>query len=77
MAMQKMSKDELRKEFGPFPELTFEENEEILEARSWGYWSQYPAYPDAEAQARATLKGARNYLRREADRIKAAQNPST
>lgn len=46
----------------PFPELTEDENEVVFEARACGFASFYPALPDAEAQARNTLAGARKWL---------------
>lgn len=47
---------------GAFPELTPEENNVIFRARIKGFASFYPAFPSAEAQARATLAGARKWL---------------
>lgn len=47
---------------GDFPELTPDENEIIHEARAFGLGLCFPAYPDANAQAQATLKAARDWL---------------
>ncbi len=47
---------------GDFPELTHDENEIIHEARTKGFGSSFPAYPDAEAQARNTLNAAKKHL---------------
>ncbi len=46
-----------------FHQLTEEENEDIRQARAWGYAVYFPALPDATAQARNTLDGARKFLR--------------
>ncbi len=45
-----------------FRQLTEEENKDIRQARAWGYAVFFPALPDAEAQARNTLAGARKFL---------------
>ncbi len=45
----------------PFPELTEEENDEILIARLGGFGDCFPAYPDASSQARNTLRAARTF----------------
>ncbi len=47
---------------GDFPELTFEENEMIHEARSCGFAICFPSYPTAKNQAEMTLKAAREHL---------------
>lgn len=47
---------------GDFPELTWEENEIVHEARACGFASCFPCYPTAEAQARNTLAGAKRFL---------------
>jgi hypothetical protein len=46
-----------------YPELTAEENTDIRVARRLGLAVMYPAYPNAEAQSRNTLKAARAYLK--------------
>lgn len=53
-------------EWGEFPELTDSENEEIWAARNAGFAKFYPAFPDAEAQARKTLNGARDFMAKRA-----------
>ena len=45
-----------------YPELTDAENGEIRMARAAGMAAFYPAYPNAEAQARNTLAAARTFL---------------
>lgn len=45
-----------------FSELTKEENAEIQAARNAGYAQFFPCIPNAEAQAKNTLAGARAYL---------------
>jgi hypothetical protein len=45
----------------PFPELTEAENDEIFIARLSGFGLCSAAYPDAESQARKTLKNAREH----------------
>jgi hypothetical protein len=45
-----------------YPELTDAENGEILRARQSGFSAMYPSFPNAEAQARNTLAGAREWL---------------
>lgn len=50
-------------EFAGFPELTDNENEEIREARREGFAEFWPVYPNGEAQANNTLRGARRFLR--------------
>lgn len=45
-----------------YPELSLAENDEIRVARRAGFASMYPAYPNAEAQARSTLDGARKFM---------------
>lgn len=45
-----------------FPELSPSDNETIRTARRKGFDVFYPAFPDAKAQAKATLKGATEFL---------------
>jgi len=45
-----------------YPELTDKENALIVRAREAGYAEFFPAYPNAEAQARNTLAGATRFL---------------
>ena len=47
---------------GDFPELTFDENEVIHEARAHGFGSSFPAFPTAKDQALATLEAAQKFL---------------
>lgn len=47
---------------GDFPELTDAENEVIHEARTAGFGSCFPCFPDAETQARRTFEAARLWL---------------
>ena len=47
---------------GDFPELTFDENEDIHEARATGFAISFPAIPDAKSQAKQTLRAARAWL---------------
>ena len=49
---------------GDFPELSEEENEIVHEARALGFGASFICYPDAEAQARRTLRAARRFLAR-------------
>jgi len=58
-----------------FPELSYEENEDILQARAWGYAVFFASMPNAAAQARNTLAGARQYLADHADRIARESQP--
>ena len=44
-----------------YPELSDAENAEIRKARQAGYAAFFPSYPDALAQARNTLAGARQF----------------
>lgn len=44
------------------PELTADENAEIVQARNAGYAAIFPAYPNTDAQSRNTLAGARAFL---------------
>ena len=46
-----------------FPELTADENAEIRKARDSGFASYFPAFPDAETQAKRTLEFAREWNR--------------
>ena len=55
---------------GDFPELTLDENEVIHEARAYGFGACFPAYPDAESQARRTLDAARKFLKDHPERLK-------
>lgn len=60
-----------------FPELTRDENICIRDARKRGYAAFFPCYPNAEAQARNTLKGAKVFLeklRETEDALEAYEN---
>lgn len=48
---------------GDFPELTFDENEAIHEARANGFSSFFPAYPDATTQVQNTLRAAKKWMK--------------
>lgn len=50
-----------------YPELTDTENAEIVQARNTGYAAFFPAYPNADAQSRNTLAGARTFLAEQAE----------
>jgi hypothetical protein len=58
-----------------FPGLTFDENEDIVQARAWGYAEFFPSFPDGESQARRTLEGSRKFLADNAERIKRDSSP--
>ena len=45
----------------PFPELSEQENDEIFCARLAGFGPCFAAFPNAEAQAKRTLKAARAF----------------
>lgn len=45
-----------------YPELSAEENKLIRRARRAGFANMYPAFPNAEMQAKRTLAGAKKFL---------------
>lgn len=47
-----------------FPELTDKENEIIKKARELGFAVYYPAFPNAKMQAKNTLEGAKEFLKK-------------
>lgn len=56
-----MKKKTDAEKWGKFPELSHEENEEIWKARNSGFAAFFPAFPDAETQAKNTLQAARKW----------------